>query len=298
MTEINTTRIAEFLAAQVLGPEIPITKPLPISIAENHSLTFVGDVDTFKSEFVRALGFKTAIIAPTGTELPTNSSATLILVEKPRSAFGKVIHEFYAKRTTPGIDATAKISPTATIHESSTVGAFSVIGDGVVIGPNVEIRNHVVISSNVRIGDRTLVKSHAIIGEEGFGIEKDEQNNNFHLPHIGSVIIGNDSEVGNFTTVCSGTITPTTIGNFTKVDDHVHIAHNCKIGNNVIITACASISGSVEIADNAWIGPNSTILQGLSIGSQSTLGIGSVAVRSIPENEVRMGNPARRHLEH
>jgi UDP-3-O-[3-hydroxymyristoyl] glucosamine N-acyltransferase len=269
-----------------------------LALAVKKSLTFVGDVNDYKLEFEKALTFESVIIAPLGTFLPEQSKATLILVENPRSSFGKVIKQFFTRPNHPGIAPTAVVSPNAKIHESSSIGHYAVVGDGVVIGSNVEIRSHVVISSNVIIGDGCLIKSHAVIGEEGFGIEKDDNGNNFHIPHIGSVQIGNDSEIGSFTTVCSGTITPTKIGNFTMVDDHVHIAHNCKIGNNVIITACASVSGSVEIEDNAWLGPNSTILQGLTIGSKSTLGIGSVAVRSIPANEMRMGNPARRHLEH
>lgn len=298
MHTINSYEISKFLSANTLGNELPVDKPLPLAQAADKSLTFIGDANAYRLEFEKALKFESVIIAPLGTLLPEHSKATLILVENPRSSFGKVVQQFFTKPIRPGIASTAVISPNAKIHESSSIGEYTVVSDGVVIGANVEIRNHVVISSNVMIGDRSLIKSHAVIGEEGFGIEKDQEGNNFHIPHIGSVRIGNDSEIGSFTTVCSGTITPTEIGNFTMVDDHVHIAHNCKIGNNVIITACASVSGSVEIEDNAWLGPNSTILQGLTIGNKSTLGIGSVAVRSIPANEVRMGNPARRHLEH
>lgn len=298
MKMFDTDEISKFLSAEAIGSNFVIDKPMPLAAATKHSLTFVGDVIEFKNEYERALELKCAILAPKGTKVPKESKSTLILVDNPRSAFGKALNQFFIQRPSPGISSTATISKTAMIASTATIGAYTVIGDGVVIGDNVEIRNHVVIAANVVIGDRSLIKSHAVIGEEGFGIEKDEDGNNFHLPHIGSVVIGNDSEVGSFTTVCSGTIVPTEIGNFSKIDDHVHIAHNCKIGNNVLITACASISGSVQIDDDAWLGPNSTILQGLSIGAKSTLGIGSVAVRSIPMNEVRMGNPARRHLEH
>jgi UDP-3-O-[3-hydroxymyristoyl] glucosamine N-acyltransferase LpxD len=293
METIKTSEITEFLSAKSLGNELDVDTPLPLVLAVNKSLTFVGDVKTFKLEFEKALKFDCAIIAPMGTFLPEQSKATLILVDNPRSSFGRVIKHFFTKPNRPGIASTAVVSPNAKIHESSSIGHYTVVGDGVVIGSNVEIRNHVVISSNVIIGDGCLIKSHAVIGEEGFGIEKDDNGNNFHIPHIGSVHIGNDSEIGSFTTVCSGTITPTKIGNFTMVDDHVHIAHNCKIGDNVVITACAEVSGSVEIEDNAWLGPNSSVLQGLTVGSKSTLGIGAVAVRSIPANEVRVGNPAR-----
>jgi UDP-3-O-[3-hydroxymyristoyl] glucosamine N-acyltransferase len=101
-------------------------------------------------------------------------------------------------------------------------------------------------------------------------------------------------EVGNFTTVCSGTITPTVVGDYTKIDDHVHVAHNCRIGRNVVITACAELSGSITMEDDVWIGPNASLIQGISVGKNALIGIGAVVTKSVPANEVQFGNPARR----
>ena len=157
-----------------------------------------------------------------------------------------------------------------------------------------EIREHVVIGHDVRIGAHALIKSHAVIGEEGFGMERDADGDNIRIPHLGSVVIEDHVEVGNFTTVCSGTIAPTRVGDHTKIDDHVHVAHNCRIGRNVIITACAEISGSVVIEDDAWIGPNASVIQGVTLGRNSLLGIGAVAVKSVPDDEIRIATPARR----
>ena len=88
-------------------------------------------------------------------------------------------------------------------------------------------------------------------------------------------------EVGTNSVICSGTIEPTCIGNFVKIDDLVFIAHNCKIGEKTIITASAQLSGSVIIGKCCWIGPNSSINNGLSIGDGVTIGIGAIITEDI-----------------
>jgi UDP-3-O-[3-hydroxymyristoyl] glucosamine N-acyltransferase len=204
------------------------------------------------------------------------------------------VRRFFTPAVVPGVAATAVVHPSARVALSASIGEFTVIGPGVVIAENAELRHHVVVGARVRVGAGSLIKSHAVLGEEGFGIEKDENGDNVRIPHSGSVIIGDDVEVGNFTTVCSGTITPTVVGDRTKIDDHVHIAHNVTIGRNVIITACAEVSGSVRIEDDVWIGPNASVIQGLTLGARCLVGMGSVVVRSIPADEVHFGSPARK----
>ena len=101
-------------------------------------------------------------------------------------------------------------------------------------------------------------------------------------------------EVGNFCTICRGTIDPTVIRKGTKIDDHCHIAHNVQIGENVIITACAEVSGSVQIDNQSWIGPNASILNGVKIETKALVGIGAVVIRDIETNKHVLGNPARK----
>lgn len=295
----------EFSAQLVLSPQLgeadlSVSSPAPLADAGALALTFVGDTRKFAEAFARAVSAGAIVLAPIGTtlpEAPEGAEATggaLILVENPRAAFGQAVARHFAPRSEAGVAETARIHPTARVHETAHVGEYTVVRENAVIEAHAEVRDHVVIGRGVVVGEHALVKSQAVVGEEGFGIEKDADGNNFHVPHIGSVRLGAHTEVGNFTTVCSGTIAPTTVGDYTKIDDHVHIAHNCRIGTNVIITACAEISGSVVIEDDVWIGPNASVLQGLSLGKDSLLGIGAVAVKSVPENEVRVGNPAKR----
>lgn len=294
MTDLSARTIATDLSASLVGPDLPIAVPAPLADASASTLTFVGDAAKFASALEQALRAGATVLAPHGTPLPEGVPGALLLVDNPRAAFGRTVARYFAPSPEPGVAGTARVHPRASVHETAHVGEYTVVREGAVIEAHAEVRDHIVIGRNVVVGEHTLVKSHAVIGEEGFGIEKDADGNNFHVPHIGSVRLGAHTEVGNFTTVCSGTIAPTIIGDYTKIDDHVHIAHNCRIGRNVIITACAEISGSVIIEDDVWIGPNASVIQGLTLGRDSLLGIGAVAVKSIPENEVRVGNPAKR----
>ena len=294
MTDLTARALADEFSAELLGTDLSIAVPAPLLDAGSGTLTFVGDVERFADGLAAALAAGAVVFAPVESELPEPGAGALIPVHNPRAAFGQTVARHFAPRTVPGIASTAIVHATATVHKSAHVGEFTVIREGAIIEAHAEIRDHVVIGRNVVVGAHALVKSQAVIGEEGFGIEKDADGNNFHVPHIGSVRLGAHTEVGNFTTVCSGTIAPTVVGDYTKIDDHVHIAHNCRIGRNAIITACAEISGSVVIEDDVWIGPNASVIQGLTLGKDSLLGIGAVAVKSIPENEVRVGNPAKR----
>lgn len=294
MSAPTAATIAAELSATLIGDDLAVTRPLPLTHAVAGSLTFVGDIERYADAYAAALRAGAVILAPAGTEVTPGGSAAVIPVANPRAAFGQIVAAHFAPIAEPGIAATARVHASAVVDPTATIGEYSVVRAGAVVGAHAEIRDHVVIGREVEVGAHALIKSHAVVGEEGFGIEKDADGNNFHVPHIGSVRLSAYVEVGNFTTVCSGTIIPTIVGEYTKIDDHVHIAHNCQIGRNVIITACAEISGSVVIEDDVWIGPNVSVLQGLTLAKDSLLGIGAVAVRSVPENEVRVGNPAKR----
>ncbi len=169
----------------------------------------------------------------------------------------------------------------------------SVIGDNVIIGDNTEIRHHVVIGDNTVIGNNCLVKSHTVIGEEGFGFERDENGVPIRIPHLGRVVIGNNVEIGALNTVMRGTLDDTIVADNVKTDDHVHIGHNVYIGRGCVITACAEISGSAKIGEMTSLGPNCSVMNGISIGSNCIVGLGTVVTKSLPNDVVAAGCPAR-----
>lgn len=184
-------------------------------------------------------------------------------------------------------------SDVADIHPTAKIGQFCVIGHGVKIGANTVICNNVTIGDEVEIGQNCRIKSGAVIGEEGFGFERDDEGSPIRLPHIGTVVIGNDVEIGSLTTVCRGTLSNTVISNGAKIDDHVHIAHNVIVGSNSFVIACAEISGGVKIGERAWIAPGASVLNQLAIGDDAIIGLGAVVVKSVPASSTVAGNPAK-----
>jgi len=217
----------------------------------------------------------------------------LIVVKNPKRALAKMGNAFFVECPQPGIHSTAVIDTEAEIGEGVYVGPYTVIGkakigDGCVIDSNVRVYDGVIL------GKKCDIKAGAILGGAGFGFEKDEDGNRFRFPQVGGLILGDYVEVGANTCIDRGALSDTVIGNYTKINNLCHIAHNNKIGRNVVITGCVNVSGSNVIDDNVWIAPNASIRGFIHIGEGCTVGMGAVATKDIPAGETWVGNPARK----
>ena len=179
------------------------------------------------------------------------------------------------------------------VHSSVTFGNNVLVENGVVIGENTHISDNAIIRSNVVIGKDCRIGANSIIGGQGFGYERDQSGIPIHIPHVGGVVIGNNVDIGALTTVISGTIAPTRIGNHTKIDDHVHFGHNCHVGESSILTACSEFSGGVRLGNKVWVGPNVSIREKIKVSDHAFIGIGSVVIADVHESEVIVGNPGR-----
>lgn len=218
---------------------------------------------------------------------------TLIVVENPKLALAAIGNTFFVQVRNSGIHPTALVDGKAVLGANVSIGAYSVIGR-CVIGDNTRIDANVCIYDDVVIGDNCVVKSGVVIGGEGFGYEKDEHGNLFRFPQLGGVRIGNHVEIGSNTCIDRGALADTIIGDYTKINNLCHVAHNNKIGRNVVITAQVNVSGSNVIEDNVWIAPNSSIRGWLSIGENAVIGMGAVVVKNVPANETWVGCPAQK----
>lgn len=185
------------------------------------------------------------------------------------------------------------VNKKSSIARSVKIGRNVVIGKSVKIGSGTIIGHNVVIGDGVVIGKNCVIKSAAVIGEDGFGFERNQQGIPLRMKHFGSVVIGNEVEIGSLTTVCRGVFANTVIEDHVKIDDHVHIAHNCHIQTSAIIVACAEISGGCKIGVGAWVAPNASILEGVTINNRAFLGLGTVVLKDVEERHVVVGNPAR-----
>jgi len=219
----------------------------------------------------------------------------VIFVTNPRLEYARML-QFILKQTM-GCQAeecfAVNIGANFQVGQSTSIASHVIIGNNVSIGNFCKIKAGAIINDNVKIGDGTVIREHAVIGGDGFGFERDEDGIPIRIPHLGGVVIGKDVEVGAFTTICAGTIEPTIIEDYTKIDDHVHIAHNCHIGSKCLITACAEISGSVRIKDETWLGPQSAVIEKTHIGKKCLVGIGAIVTRKVDDGSIVAGNPAK-----
>jgi len=285
--------IAAGLRAAHQGPDRRVDGISPLSEPRDGALTFCVDPTSATDALVAALKVGAVVLVPLNSTLDVDG-ATVIEVEHPRGAFAVAVREHFAPRATPGVHPTAIVDQAATIAESASIGPFSVIGARAIVGEGTVLRAHVVVGDDVTIGRGCLIKSHAVLGEEGLGIDQDAAGDPVRIPHLGGVVLGDQVEIGSFSTVCAGTITPTMIGAHTKVDDHVHVAHNVRIGERAIIVGNAELAGSVRVGDRSWIGPNASVLNGVAVGADAMVGIGAVVTRDVADGETWFGNPARR----
>lgn len=176
-----------------------------------------------------------------------------------------------------GVHPTAVVDSTAEIHPSVVIGPFAVIGkncsigEGSFIGSHVVIEEAAVIKNNVtihphayighhcEIGNLCEIKPQAVIGSEGYGYAHDHLGNHYRIPHTGKVILGDEVHIGAGTAIDRGTLTDTRIGQGTKIDNQVHLAHNTVVGRNGLITAQIVTGGSTTIGDNFICGGNTAI---------------------------------------
>lgn len=199
---------------------------------------------------------------------------------------------------TAKVDSTAVIMHGAVILDGATIGARSVIHPNAVIEQNVKIGSdtvihpNVVIKFNCVIGDHCIIHSATVIGADGFGFY-DKDGVRYKVPQIGNVIVGNHVEMGSSVSVDRATIESTTIGDYTKFDDQVHVGHNCQVGRYVYIAGNTVLAGSVIVEDNVTMGGQSAIA-GKVVLRKGSLVMGMSATQSDTEpGQMYFGIPAR-----
>lgn len=217
----------------------------------------------------------------------------LLQVAKPKVTFARIGNHFFVTHRIPGIHPTAIVSSDAVLGDRVYIGPYCVIG-AVSIGDDCIIDSNVRIYDEVTLGNNCCIKAGAVIGGEGFGFERDEHGNKFRFPQIGRVVIGNDVEIGANTCIDRGALSDTVIGDYTKINNLCHIAHNNKIGKNVTVAGCVNVSGSNTIEDNVWIAPHACIRGFLTLGEKCVIGMGAIVTKDVPAGETWVGNPAHK----
>jgi UDP-3-O-[3-hydroxymyristoyl] glucosamine N-acyltransferase len=257
-----------------------------------------------------------AVLCPSDFANKAPQGMAVLIHPRPQQAFAMIGRLLFPHASIPGpmtgetgISPQAHIDPSAHIEAGAIVEAGAVIGPDVAIGSGTVIAPHAVIGRSCKvgrdsyigpgasvqyalIGNRVIIHGGARIGQDGFGFVAGAKGPE-RVPQIGRVVIQDDVEVGSNSTVDRGAMSDTIIGQGTKIDNLVQIAHNVRIGRNCIIAGLSGISGSVVVGDNVTMGGGVGLADHLTIGSGAKLAARSGFMSNVPAGEVWGGYPAQ-----
>jgi UDP-3-O-[3-hydroxymyristoyl] glucosamine N-acyltransferase len=243
---------------------------------------------------------------------------TLVRVEEPRSAFARVLHVLYAKSSPPAsVHPTAIIAASAHVDPQASIGAYTEIGERTAIGANCRIAAGCSIGADVHVGDdtvlypnvtiydgvaigaRVIVHAGCVLGADGFGFAFAGDHYE-KFPQVGTVVIEDDVEIGANCCVDRAALGLTRIGRGAKLDNLVHVAHNCDVGSHVVVAAQTGFSGSVTVGDYAVIGGQAGIGEKAKIESKAVVGgkAGILTGQTVHAGEPVWGIPARPLKQH
>lgn len=226
-----------------------------------------------------------------------DSDTRVLWVRDARYAFAVVARRLKGRGERTGVHATAVIGKDVTLGEGTSVGPGAVIEDGARIGKDCNIHARVVVYAGTTLGDRVVVQAGAVLGSTGFGYARSAETGEYVIfPQQGRLCVEDDVEIGANTTIDRGALGETRIGCGTKIDNLVHIGHNCVIGKNVIIAAQTGISGSSVVEDGAILGGQVGIGEHATVGRGVILGGGAGVLsgkKMHGAGEVFWGRPAR-----
>jgi UDP-3-O-[3-hydroxymyristoyl] glucosamine N-acyltransferase len=182
------------------------------------------------------------------------------------------------------------------LADEVVIEPFCVVGPDVKIGRRSIVRSGARIHSRVMIGENSVIGSNTVVGHQGYGFVRDTTGNKFRIPHLGGVVIGSNVEIGALVSMASGTLMPTVIEDYAKIDDLVHVAHNVRVASSASVIAGVVIGGHAVIDEEAWVGMNSSIRPGRRVGSHALVGMDASiqhdleddSVARAPQADVRM----------
>ncbi|OLD22797.1 MAG: hypothetical protein AUG16_00740 [Thaumarchaeota archaeon 13_1_20CM_2_39_20] len=227
-----------------------------------------------------------------GKIYPRNGSQ-YIFVDDPKLVFTQFVNKARRDEKRAGVAATAVIDKTAKIGPGCYIGEFVKIGKNCQIGKNATIHARVILEQDCIIGNNCIIQPGATLGFDGFGFERHLSGELEKFPQLKGLRIGNNVEIGANCSIARGSLIDTTIGNGTKMDSLVHIAHNVRIGDYCQLTAGTVIGGSVTIGNSCWTGLNSTIKHKINIGNNVLVAAGATVINDVSDDDIVAGVPAK-----
>jgi UDP-3-O-[3-hydroxymyristoyl] glucosamine N-acyltransferase len=283
--------LAEKIGARVIGDgSLEVSGVASVGKAGEGDIVFAED----EQNLAAALKSKASGVVAGSFPETAQTTKAILIVANPRLAFARAANLLRGNAAhSTGIhpnavvDASAKLGGSvsvganavvgrAVIGERTNIGAGCVVGDGVELGADCAIYPNVTIYPGSRLGNRVIVHAGVVLGSDGFGYVRDPKSSRHEkFPQIGTLEIEDDVEIGANTTIDRGALETTRIGRGTKIDNLVHIGHNCQFGEDVIIAAQAGFSGSITIENQVVIGgqvgvgEHARIQEGVLLGGQA-----------------------------
>ncbi len=289
-------QIAEAVGARVVGEgSVEINGVASIASAGPEDLVFVED----EKHLAAALQSRAGAVIAGEFAASASSGLPLLISDHPKLAFARAARFLHTPASPAGVPRKETLHPTAVIHssvvlgpgvyveeravigaraqigENTRIGAGCAIADGVSIGRDCEIYPNVTIYSGTTVGDRVIVHAGAVLGSDGFGYVRDRKTGHYEkFPQVGRLVIEDDVEIGANATIDRGALDETRIRRGAKIDNLVHIGHNCQIGEDVVIAAQTGLSGSIVIekgvvlGGQVGIGEHARIEEGVMLGGQ------------------------------
>lgn len=285
-------QIAEAVGARLIGdPQSAVSGVASISSASKDHLVFVDD----EKHLAAALESKAGAVIAGSFAVAVHGQQPLLISDHPKLAFARaarllncssshgaqqpIVHPTAVIHAILG--ANVRVAAHAVIGERARIGDETRIGEGCAIGPDVvlgtgcEIYPNVTIYRGTAVGNRVIVHAGAVLGSDGFGYVRDRKTGHYEkFPQVGRLVIEDDVEIGANATIDRGALDETRIRRGTKIDNLVHIGHNCQIGEDVVIAAQTGLSGSIVIEDSVvlggqvGIGEHARVEQGVMVGGQ------------------------------
>jgi UDP-3-O-[3-hydroxymyristoyl] glucosamine N-acyltransferase len=304
---ISARQLAEALGGELQGDgEVEVRSVAPAGEAAEGAVTFAENPVLFE----QALASRATVILA-GTDAPAPRGKTIIRVPSPRVAFARALALFHPPEAYPaGIHPTAivagdaeigpgaHIGPYAVIKQGARIGARTaidagaVVGAGAILGEECVLHPRVVLYPRVVLGNRVVVHAGTVIGSDGFGYVQDG-GKHVKVPQVGTVVVGDDVEIGANTTIDRATLGATRIGRGSKIDNLVQIAHNDVVGEHCVLAAQVGLAGSVTLGRYVMLGGQVGVADHKTVGERTMVGGQGGVIGDVPAGSVLWGTPAQ-----
>lgn len=214
-----------------------------------------------------------------------------IITEKGKEVLIELLDIFYPPQANPFVSDQAFVDPSAQIGQNVTIYPLAYVGARAQIGNNTILYPGAVIYADCVVGKNCIIHANSVIGADGFGYIQDKDGRQIKVPQRGNVIVEDEVEIGANSCIDRATLSSTVIGQGSKLDNKVHVAHNVRIGKNCILAGSANVAGSSTLGDNVVLAGNAGVGDNISIGSNTVIFASTSVLTDIPENSKIYGTP-------